>query len=202
MNEHVERDPLIERVRETLRSDKAATPDARAVGRVLQAVWASPRPSVWRRAADALRMTTFTRLGAGALAVGALAIGFLWRGAVRPAGEPAPLAATAPATTDTPVHLAGGATDAVAMVATQFVLDFQRAKRVSLVGDFNGWKAGETPLVRLDNGLWTTTVPLPEGRHVYAFVIDDTLVMADPRAPKAGDADYGREGSVVMVFPK
>lgn len=205
MTERFERDPLIERVREALRNDPAASPDARAAGRVLQAVWASRRPSWWRRFADALRMTTFTRLGAGAVAVGALALGFVFRGAVTGAPEGAPVAAAdaaAPVGADAPVRLASADAGEVVLVATQFVLDDAKARRVSLVGDFNGWKAGETPLVRLQNGLWTTTVPLPPGRHVYAFVIDDTLVKADPRAPKAGDADYGREGSVVMVFSR
>jgi hypothetical protein len=37
---------------------------------------------------------------------------------------------------------------------------------------------------------------------VYAYVLDGTLLVADPRAPKSGDADYGREGSVVMVFAR
>jgi 1,4-alpha-glucan branching enzyme len=90
----------------------------------------------------------------------------------------------------------------VAAVPTQFVLDEPSAKRVALVGDFNDWKPEATPLTRLENGIWTVTTPLPPGRHVYAYLIDGTLMMADPRAPKAGDADYGREGSVVMVFAR
>jgi hypothetical protein len=201
MNEAFERDQLIERVRRTLRDAPAAAPDARAVGRVLATVWASPRPSVWRRVGDALRMTTFTRLGAAAVAGAALFLGFLSRGAVR--GEQAPMAVSTPTTGEMPVAYAsndGGAE--TALVQTQFVFEESEARSVSLVGDFNQWKAGETPLVRLANGLWTTTVPLPAGRHVYAFMIDDTLLVADPRAPKAGDADFGREGSVVMVFTR
>jgi 1,4-alpha-glucan branching enzyme len=82
------------------------------------------------------------------------------------------------------------------------VLDRADARSVSLVGDFNEWQGGALPLTRLESGLWTATVPLAPGRHVYAFLIDGTLMVADPRAPKAGDADYGREGSVVMVFAR
>jgi hypothetical protein len=37
---------------------------------------------------------------------------------------------------------------------------------------------------------------------VYSYLIDGTLLVADPRAPKSGDADYGNEGSVVMVFAR
>ncbi len=198
------RDPLIERVRETLRSSPGAKPDAAAMGRVLQAVWAEPRASFWRRLTDPLRMTTFTRLGAAAVAGAALFVGFLWRNAVTPSTAASPLAATGPATGEYPVQYASDAAADPATVAvpTQFVFENAKAKQVSLVGDFNDWKAGETPLVKLESGLWTATVPLPPGRHVYAFVLDGTLLVADPRAPKAGDADYGREGSVVMVFAR
>jgi hypothetical protein len=201
MNETFERDQLIERVRGTLRGAPAAAPDARAVGRVLATVWASPPPSLWRRVGDALHMTTFTRLGAAAVAGAALFLGFFSRGAV--STEQAPMAVSTPTTGEMPVAYAsneGGAE--TVLVQTQFVFEETTARSVSLVGDFNEWKAGETPLVRLANGLWTTTVPLPAGRHVYAFMIDDTLLVADPRAPKAGDADFGREGSVVMVFTR
>jgi 1,4-alpha-glucan branching enzyme len=92
--------------------------------------------------------------------------------------------------------------DPSAPVPTQFVFESPIAREVSIVGEFNDWKVGETPLTRLPNGLWTATVPLVPGRHVYAYVLDGTLLVADPRAPKAGDADYGREGSVVMVFAR
>lgn len=194
-------DQLIERVRTALRESPAVTADPRAAGRVLAAVWASPRPSPWRRVAEALRMTTFTRLGVVSVAAAALVAGFVFRGAVRPAAERAPLATATPAP-GVPVVPASIERGEVAAVAMQFVFDAADARSVSLVGDFNQWKAGETPLVRLPNGLWTVTVPLPPGRHVYAFVRDDTLFVADPRAPRSGDEDFGREGSVVMVFAR
>ena len=87
------------------------------------------------------------------------------------------------------------------MVLTQFIFE-GKARSVSLVGDFNEWKGGESPLTQLEGGLWTASIALTPGRHVYAFLVDDTLVVADPRAPKAGDSDYGQEGSVVMVFAR
>jgi hypothetical protein len=201
MSDRFEGDEVIERVSRALRASPAATPDPRAVARVLAAVWESPRPSAWRRVLDRWRMPTFTRLGVVAMAGGALALGFLVRGLMVPATE-ASLAATpvapAGAAPGAPVVLASN--DGERLIPTQFILDDATARRVSVVGDFNEWKPGETPLVRLANGVWTATVPLPAGRHVYAFVLDDTLFVPDPRAPKAGDADYGREGSVVMVF--
>jgi hypothetical protein len=198
-------DRLIERVRETLRAAPGAAPDQRAVAHLLSKVWATPRPSRWRRLLDALRMPALSRVGALAVAGAALAIGFVSRGTLKSDVAPeATVASPGGTSSGTPVVLAANTTSnaELAAVPMQFVLDDRTARRVSIVGEFNGWTPGKTPLTRLDSGLWTVTVPLTPGRHVYAFVLDDTLVKADPRAPKVRDADYGREGSVVMVFAR
>jgi hypothetical protein len=85
-------------------------------------------------------------------------------------------------------------------VATQFILDAPRASRVALVGDFNGWDAAATPLVRdPSSGIWTTSVALPPGRHVYAYMVDGARWTLDPRAPAAQDPDFGTPSSVVLV---
>ena len=204
-------DLVIERVRETLRTAPGAVPDPRAVARLLGAVWATPRPSRWRRLLDAWRIPALSGLGAAAVAGAALLVGFVTRGSIDQRATDDPSAAsTPPAVTrpgsETPVQRASGTVAGLATefipVPTQFVLDDRRASRVAIVGEFNGWDASKTPLTRLESGLWTATVPLLPGRHVYAFVLDDTLVVADPRAPKVRDADYGSEGSVVMVFAR
>lgn len=199
-------DKVIARVRETLRSAPEAVPDPRAVGRLLNTVWESPRPSAWRRFVDAWRVPALSGLGASAVAAFALFAGFLGRGAVehRPGREPMAATGEFPASAGpaVPVMPAAAIGGEMAPVATQFVLDRADARSVSLVGDFNDWQGGVTPLTRLESGLWTVSVPLTPGRHVYAFLIDGTLLEADPRAPQAGDADYGREGSVVMVFAR
>jgi Carbohydrate-binding module 48 (Isoamylase N-terminal domain) len=198
-------DKVIARVRETLRAAPEAVPDARAVGRLLNTVWESPRPSAWRRIMDAWRVPALSGLGASAVAAFALFAGFLGRGAVenRPGREPMAATGEFPVTTGAvPVVAAAAVSGEMAPVATQFVLDRADAQSVSLVGDFNDWQGGVTPLTRMESGLWTVSVPLTPGRHVYAFLIDGTLLVADPRAPQAGDADYGQEGSVVMVFAR
>lgn len=196
-----ERDQLIDRVRDTLRDERSVTPQPQAVARLLQTVWASPRPSFWRRALDAWRLPALSGLGASAIAAAALIIGFVSRGAVSPNSASEPTVASGPATGEFPVQLA--ADDASArLVPTQFVFESAEAKSVSVVGEFNDWEVDELPMTRVRDGVWTTTVSLAPGRHVYAFVVDGTLLVADPRAPKSGDADYGREGSVVMVFAR
>lgn len=82
----------------------------------------------------------------------------------------------------------------------QFVLENARAHRVSVVGDFNGWNASKTPMVHTPGGTsWSAIVPIMPGRHIYGFMIDDSVFTLDPRAFKSRDVDLGTEGSVVIV---
>ena len=102
------------------------------------------------------------------------------------------------ATTAAAIPAAGRALDQLP-IPTQFVFDAPRAKRVALIGDFNGWDDGAAPLQReARSSLWSVTVPLGPGRHIYAFVVDSTW-MTDPRAPRARDLDFGIAGSVIIV---
>jgi hypothetical protein len=69
-------------------------------------------------------------------------------------------------------------------VAVQFVLDADRAKSVSLVGDFNAWDGTSTPLARDSaSGVWSAVIHVTPGRHVYAFLVDGEKWTLDPRAP-------------------
>jgi len=100
---------------------------------------------------------------------------------------------TAPATTDT-------------VYVMRFVYEASSAdpsiRQVSVVGDFNGWSKGATPLVRSGApGVWTATVTLPRGRHEYAFVLhtsEGERWLADPATPPVRD-EFGTETSVVVV---
>jgi hypothetical protein len=82
----------------------------------------------------------------------------------------------------------------------QFVFISPDAHTVSLVGDFNGWETGATPLRHGPTGeIWTVDLPLEPGRHRYAFVVDGRQWAADPTAPPAGGDDFGVPSSVVTV---
>ena len=84
-------------------------------------------------------------------------------------------------------------------VSDTFVFIAPQAGHVSLVGDFNGWDATKTPLIRSgDSGLWTVKLPLSAGRHVYAFVVDGSW-NRDPSAPVAPDDGFGQARSVRIV---
>jgi hypothetical protein len=95
---------------------------------------------------------------------------------------------------------ARGAGERVGPTAVTFVFRAPGASRVSLVGDFNGWDPEATPLGRSTLGdTWIAQVPLERGLHAYAFVIDGSDWAADPSAPLAAEASFGRRNSLVVV---
>ncbi len=132
-------------------------------------------------------------IGGGIVAAAAIA-GFLFRGTVR-SPEPVTVAA---ATSITPASLS--AERAVAPIVEQFIFKAPTARHVSVIGDFNRWDASTAPMSRSGDGeLWSASIPIVPGRHVYAFMVDDSLLVLDPRAPKTRDPDLGADGSVRIV---
>jgi hypothetical protein len=125
-------------------------------------------------------------------------IGFIARGAsTSQTTEPNRVAATQLRETIQPV--AASNLDA-APIPTPFVFESKTAKRVYLVGDFNRWNATAAPMVREPgSGLWSVMLLVAPGRHMYAFMVDDSVFTLDPRAPRAKDPDLGAEGSIVIV---
>jgi hypothetical protein len=109
--------------------------------------------------------------------------------------------AALPVDPDAPVDFLPAATGpaADAPLPVAFVLRRPGAARVSLVGDFNGWDPQATPLARSEDGTWIGTVPLAPGRHAYAYVVNDSSWVTDPRVPVTRDVDYGRDHSVIVV---
>ena len=98
-----------------------------------------------------------------------------------------------------PVVAVSSMADAERGVPVQFVLDLPSAARVSVVGDFNDWAIDQAPMQKFASGAWSVTIPVKPGRHEYAFVVDGKKWMADPRAAKARDNDFGKPGSVIVV---
>ena len=73
----------------------------------------------------------------------------------------------------TPAVLASNSDSLTGAIGVRFAVMAQGATRVSLVGDFNGWNPEATPLRLANDGrTWVAMLPLREGRHTYAFVID------------------------------
>jgi len=83
----------------------------------------------------------------------------------------------------------------------QFVLVAPDAKKVSVVGDFNGWDVSHVgyQAEHRGGGVWAVNASVPLGHHRYSFVVDDSLWVADPMAPRAADSDFGLPNSAIVV---
>jgi len=83
----------------------------------------------------------------------------------------------------------------------QFVLVAPDAKKVAVVGDFNGWDVSHASYQaqHRGGGVWSVTAPVPVGHHRYSFVVDDSVWVADPTAPRVVDNDFGVANSAIVV---
>jgi hypothetical protein len=191
---HDETDETIIRIAAALRPLPEVDPAQKA--RVLVAVAAERERARERR----IRIARGWRIaGGGAFVAAAGLAAAVWlRTPLREAqvATVAPVVASAVSATTAPTVDARLA----AYKSVQVVLRAPAARRVSVVGDFNSWDTGADAMSRDPaTGLWSRTLALRPGRHVYAFVVDDSVWMRDPRSPAAEDKDFGRPGSVLLV---
>ena len=85
------------------------------------------------------------------------------------------------------------------IVPHRFEIEAPDARRVCLVGDFNGWKICEAPLRRdPESGRWALQIEIPRGRHEYMFVVDDGWV-TDPGADMRIDDGFGNQNAVIYL---
>jgi len=202
-----ETDETITRISAALR--QLPPVDATQKARVLVAVAAERERAREARMRAARRWRLTAAMGVAAAAALVLFVwrrdasmrGLAMRTAAREARAGAPVAASAPPAAPTPTtRLAASDAAGVAPLPVQLVLRAPAAHRVSVVGDFNGWDTHANTLSRdAASGLWSATVALRPGRHVYAFIVDDSIWTRDPRMPQSRDADFGRPGSVLLV---
>lgn len=130
--------------------------------------------------ARSVRLSPLATLAAAASLAAFAALG-TWRGTQQ---SPVPLAPPVASV----VH------DTVTYVRFVFV---GNAKTVALVGDFNAW--APTPLARTGgDGAWSASVPLPTGRHEYAFIVDGKKWTLDRFAPSSSD-EFDAASSVITV---
>jgi hypothetical protein len=183
-----ERHPYVELIAREAR--KPVVTDRAARERIMTAVRAEPVPrprtSIWERVVAPRSWTlspmTGSLLAAGLVGLGVVAGALVSNRGGRPPVEQATLVAARP-----PVD-----------TVFKFVFVAPKASKVSLVGDFNDWDATKAPMAQADkNGLWSVTLPLSVGRHVYAYVVDGDW-LPDPQAPMTGDG-FGHMNSVKVV---
>lgn len=197
-HQDAERDPVVRRAIDELQKMPAA--DAAAIRRVVAAAAAArltpadDEPMVVAPRRLSTRVWTVAGIAAAAAFIG-FGLSSMRR------QEPAAITASAPAS-NLPSPLTAVANDAadVRAIPQQFVFHTTKARSVSLVGDFNKWDPSKTPMARAaGSDLWSITLPVIPGRHIYGYMVDDSIFVLDPRAPKARDRDLGVDGSVIIV---
>ena len=85
-------------------------------------------------------------------------------------------------------------------IMIQFRLDAPDAKQVALAGNFTDWQPSYQ-LTRTATGVWTVIVPLPQGVHKYAFVVDGETWQPDPLAPSVADGFGGENSQIAVLSP-
>lgn len=81
----------------------------------------------------------------------------------------------------------------------RFALEAKEAKKVAIVGGFNQWDPEKGLLSGPDgDGIWEITIPLPEGRYEYLFLINGEKWALDPTVPFTDDG-LGGKNSVVSI---
>ena len=202
----IERDHVLRRVVQTLRQLPASEKDD--IRRVVEAAAAqrlmppADDPVIDAPRFGRVRRRPWTFIGFAGLVAAAAIVGFFVRGEFTRSTRTMAIAPTA-ASPDAPLRAAAnGAEQDVRPIPQQFVFRSASARRVSVVGDFNGWNAASAPMTRESGGdLWSVTIPIAPGRHTYLFMVNDSTFTLDQdaRVARARDPDLGVEGSVVIV---
>lgn len=78
----------------------------------------------------------------------------------------------------------------------EFVLRGGAVHSADVVGDFNEWRRGATPLHRDANGTWRTRALVPRDALRYAYVIDDARIISPPPLTVVRDATRMRHDSI------
>jgi hypothetical protein len=78
-----------------------------------------------------------------------------------------------------------------------FTFEAPDARRVQLVGDFNGWGLDGSDMT-LSGAIWTSTLKLLPGRYRYRYVIDG-IWRSDPMNAEVEPSPYGEDNSVIEV---
>ncbi len=75
------------------------------------------------------------------------------------------------------------------------------ASNVQLAGSFTNWEPAYA-LNQMAPGVWTITVPLSQGVHDYAFVVDGQQWIPDPYAPRINDGFGGTNSRLTLLLPE
>ncbi|AGC75316.1 AMP-activated protein kinase-like protein [Nonlabens dokdonensis] len=82
-----------------------------------------------------------------------------------------------------------------------FTLPMEEAKNAAVIGSFNEWDQKATPLKKLKNGTFKTTVDLETSNsYEFRYVVDGTTYLNEEQADSYAWNDYaGAENSVLSL---
>lgn len=72
---------------------------------------------------------------------------------------------------------------------------FEKAKKVYVAGNFNGWRKNAT-IMKLVNGVWMANVYLPQGKNLYKFIVDGKWII-DPNNNLWENNEYNDGNSII-----
>lgn len=84
-------------------------------------------------------------------------------------------------------------------VLVRFAIKAPDARKVEVVGSFNGWGAKGVQLARGGDGAWVASLQLPKGRYEYTFVVDGQRWVPDPSAAQLVDDGFGGQNAVLEL---
>jgi 1,4-alpha-glucan branching enzyme len=79
-----------------------------------------------------------------------------------------------------------------------FFCQAPEARKVCLVGDFNGWKEDAHPMRRQPDGSWHVVVSMNHGHHHYQFLVDGRGTL-DPRASGIARNEQNERVSLISI---
>lgn len=65
------------------------------------------------------------------------------------------------------------------------------ARAVELVGSFTDWRVRPVPMLREPSGWWTARVPMQAGDHLFSYLVDGAVWLADYAASGVKANGYG-----------
>jgi hypothetical protein len=183
--------------------DGGDTPDDPVLkARMQQAYFATPQPDASQIARCVRNVLEQARIASQPVAKfippSEVIRGWTWAGGMLTAAAAGLLVAVLnrdPAPADNAVSTTTTATAG----GVQFELRLPKdAVNVSVVGDFNGWDATATPMVRKNDGEWSAKIALLPGRHIYAYLVDGKAWVVDPLQPQIPDVGNGPANALVV----
>jgi hypothetical protein len=80
----------------------------------------------------------------------------------------------------------------------EFIFEAPSAISVKLAADFTDWEKCPLDMIRSEDGVWFSTIPLEPGQYSYRFIVDGQWC-DDPHSARRVPNPFGTENSLLVV---